>query len=242
MSLADAMAHAKLDPGRRSPRSRRPGVGCATRPRGIMNVAVDRTPYPSGHSTRGCSATDPGPGGSPRVARATYAASITTSCPSISGASNEIWSSSRSITVCSRRAPMFSVRSFTARRDARDLARSRRRVKTSFTPSVASSAGTGGSARSRGSVRMRTKSASVSGVELDADREAALELGDQVRRLRDVERAGGDEQDVVRAHRAVLGGHRRALDDRQQVALHALARHVGTVRGPRARRSCRSRR
>ena len=67
------------------------------------------------------------------------------------------------------------------------------------------------------------------GVELDADREAALELGDQVGRLGDVKRAGGDEQDVIGAYHAVLGVDRRAFDDRQQVALHALARHVGTV-------------
>src|SRR6185369_1691572 len=37
------------------------------------------------------------------------------------------------------------------------------------------------------------------GVQLDADRKAALELRDQVRRLGDVERAGGNEQDVIRA-------------------------------------------
>jgi hypothetical protein len=34
-------------------------------------------------------------------------------------------------------------------------------------------------------------------VELDADREAALQLRNQIRRLRHVERAGGDEQDVI---------------------------------------------
>src|SRR5262249_58621197 len=67
------------------------------------------------------------------------------------------------------------------------------------------------------------------GVEVDADREAALELWDQVRRLGDVERAGRDEEDVVRADDAVLGGDRRALDDRQEVALDALAADVRTV-------------
>src|SRR5688572_21064703 len=60
-------------------------------------------------------------------------------------------------------------------------------------------------------------------LELDADRQAALELGEHVGRLRDVERAAGDEQHVVGLHRAVLGGDRGALDQRQQVALDALA-------------------
>jgi hypothetical protein len=73
---------------------------------------------------------------------------------------------------------------------------------------------------------MRTKSSSVRGVELHPDREAALELGDQVRRLADVEGAGGEEEDVVGAHHAVLGRDRRPLDDRQQVPLHPLAGDV----------------
>ena len=44
-----------------------------------------------------------------------------------------------------------------------------------------------------------------------------------------MERARRDEQDVIGPHHAVLGVDRRALDDRQQVALHALARDVGPV-------------
>src|SRR5882672_3900955 len=67
------------------------------------------------------------------------------------------------------------------------------------------------------------------GVQLDPDREPPLELGDQIRRLGDVEGAGGDEQDVVGADDPVLGRDRRALDDRQQVPLHPLAAHVGPV-------------
>ena len=63
-------------------------------------------------------------------------------------------------------------------------------------------------------------------VELDPDRQPALQFRQQVGRLRDVERARGDEQDVVGLHRAVLGRDRGALDQRQQIALHALARHV----------------
>ena len=41
-----------------------------------------------------------------------------------------------------------------------------------------------------------------------------------------MKRAGCDEQDVIGFDRAVLGRHRRAFDQRQQVALHALARDV----------------
>ena len=58
-------------------------------------------------------------------------------------------------------------------------------------------------------------------VELHANRKAALELGNQVRRLRDMKRAGGDEQDVIGAHHAVLGVDRRAFNDRQDVTLDA---------------------
>jgi hypothetical protein len=39
-----------------------------------------------------------------------------------------------------------------------------------------------------------------------------------------------DEQDVIGAHHAVLRRDRRPLDQRQKVALHALARDVGAVR------------
>src|SRR5437773_2213039 len=69
------------------------------------------------------------------------------------------------------------------------------------------------------------------GLELHADRKPALQLGDQVRRLGDVEGAGGDEQHVVGADHPVLGRDRRALDDRQQVALHPFARDVRAVAG-----------
>ena len=100
-------------------------------------------------------------------------------------------------------------------------------VNARSTPSAPSRARYCLSSAFSGSRRMRTKSSSRERVELDADREPALELGDQVRRLRDVERAGGDEEHVIGLDGAVLGVDRRALDDRQQVALHALARDVG---------------
>src|SRR5581483_5942356 len=62
--------------------------------------------------------------------------------------------------------------------------------------------------------------------ELDADRQAALQFRQQVRRLGNVKGAGRDEQNVVGLHRPVLGVDGGALDQRQEVALHALARHV----------------
>ena len=68
-------------------------------------------------------------------------------------------------------------------------------------------------------------------LQLDADREAALQLGDHVAGLGDVEGAGGHEQDVVGADEAVAGVDGGALDDGQNVALHALAADVGAVAG-----------
>ena len=44
-----------------------------------------------------------------------------------------------------------------------------------------------------------------------------------------MEGAGGDEEDMVGLDRAVLGGDRRALDQRQEIALHAFARDVGAA-------------
>ena len=67
--------------------------------------------------------------------------------------------------------------------------------------------------------------------QFDPDRETALEFGNKVGRLGGVERAGCDEQDVVRVDHAVFGVDRAALDQRQQVALYALTRYVGAVDG-----------
>ena len=66
-------------------------------------------------------------------------------------------------------------------------------------------------------------------VQLDADGEAALQLGDEVAGLGDVEGAGGDEEDVVGGDHAVLGVDGGAFDDGQDVALHAFAGDVGAV-------------
>ena len=64
---------------------------------------------------------------------------------------------------------------------------------------------------------------------LHANRKAALQLGNQVGRLRGVERARGNKQNVVGAHHAVARVNGGAFDDRQNVALHAFARDVGAM-------------
>ena len=66
--------------------------------------------------------------------------------------------------------------------------------------------------------------------ELDADGEATLELRNEVGRLCNVECAGRDEEHMVGLHGAVLCRDLRALDNRQDVALHAFARDVGAIR------------
>src|SRR5262249_27811937 len=67
--------------------------------------------------------------------------------------------------------------------------------------------------------------------EFDADREAALQFGHQVAYGGGVKRAGRDEKNVARVNDAVPRVHRGAFDDRQQVALHALARDVRAAAG-----------
>src|SRR6266566_3678665 len=71
----------------------------------------------------------------------------------------------------------------------------------------------------------------LEGLQLDANGQAALKLGDQVGRLGHVKRPGGNEQDVIGSNHAVASVDRGALDDRQNVALHALAGNVGAVAG-----------
>jgi hypothetical protein len=61
------------------------------------------------------------------------------------------------------------------------------------------------------------------GFELDADREAPLHLRNEVAHLSHVERAGGDEEDVIGLHHAVFGRDGGPFDDGAQVALDALA-------------------
>ena len=73
-------------------------------------------------------------------------------------------------------------------------------------------------------------------VQLHADGQPALELREQIARLRLVERARRDEEDVVRVDVAVLGGDRRPLDERQEVERqHALRRVEARCGRPQAR-------
>src|SRR5882762_5197582 len=71
----------------------------------------------------------------------------------------------------------------------------------------------------------------LQGLQFDADGQAALKFGDQVRRLGNVERAGGDEKNMVGSNHPVAGVDGRAFNNRQNVALHAFARDIGTVPG-----------
>src|SRR5947208_1368861 len=92
----------------------------------------------------------------------TCSASIVSSLPGRSGASNEISSKSFSITVYRRRAPMFSVLSFT-RMAISAMASTASGRKWSVTPSVFNSSTYCRTSAFRGSVRMRTKSSRVKG-------------------------------------------------------------------------------
>ena len=83
-------------------------------------------------------------------------------CRSFSGASKLTSSSTRSSTVCRRRAPMFSVCSLTLHREGRRAARLRRRVNSSVTPSAASSALYCSTSAFFGCVRIVLKSSAVS--------------------------------------------------------------------------------
>src|SRR5258705_261853 len=87
-------------------------------------------------------------------------------------------------------------------------------VNVSFTPSVASNSTYCFVNACFGSVKMRKKSARFKSVSS----------------TRIVNRPGRDEQNVIGPHRAVTRVDSRAFDHRQQIALHALARHVGAVR------------
>ena len=64
-------------------------------------------------------------------------------------------------------------------------------------------------------------------LELDPDGKPSLQLGNQVRGLGHVKGAGGDEEHMIGLDRTVLGVDGTALDQRQEVPLHALARHIG---------------
>ena len=80
------------------------------------------------------------------------------------------------------------------------------------------------------------------GIELDADRQAALQLGQEVGGPGDVEGAGGDEQDMVGLDRSVLGRRPSCLRSAAGGRAARPRARRRRRRGPRARRSCRFRR
>ena len=110
-------------------------------------------------------------------------------------------SSSRSRTVCRRRAPIFSVLSFTEQAiSAMRCTASASKLRD--TCSVPSSAVYCSVRDASGSVRMRSNSSIPSRSQFHPYRKPALQFRDQVRRLDRLEGPGGDEQDVVGAHHA----------------------------------------
>ena len=157
----------------------------------------------------------------------TYGGSMVTFFSFISGASKLMMSSTRSMMVCNRRAPMFSVFSFTRPRIARSLPMPPGEFQ--LQPSVSSSAVYCFTSDDFGSVRILHEILDRERLQLDTNREAALQLGNQIARLRNVERARGDEQNVVGPHHAVARVDGGSFHDRQNVALHAFAGNVGPV-------------
>ena len=136
--------------------------------------------------------------------------------------------STRSITVCSRRAPIFSTVELTATATSASASMALS-VISSVTPSVCHQRDI---LLDQRGLRLGQDAAHVVAgqrFQFDPDRQPALQFRQQIQRFCDVERAGGDEQDMVGLDRAVLGRHRGALDQRQQIALDAFARHVAAA-------------
>ena len=119
-----------------------------------------------------------------------------------SGPSKLTSSTTRSRIVCSRRAPMFCVVRLTSK---------------AMSASASMPSGVNfrvhafgfkqfGVLLGQGVLRLGQDAQEILVLQigqLDADREAALQFRHQVGRLRQVERPGGDEQDVIGPHRAV---------------------------------------
>ena len=72
------------------------------------------------------------------------------------------------------------------------------------------------------------------GFELDPYRKSSLQFGDQIRRLRDVERAGCDKEDMLRLYLTMLRSDRRSFDYRQKVPLDAFPRNIRPLAMPPA--------
>ena len=175
---------------------------------------------------KGCSATGPRSATARRPGRAHRRRRWSMLSPERSAAVKLISSTTFSSTVCSRRAPMFSDRAV----------HRHGRVGQGVDGVVGEGQGhaLGGHQRlvlaDQVGLGLGQDAAEVVAgqrLQLDPDRQPPLQLGQQVRGLGHVEGARGDEQHVVGLHRPVLGRDGGALDQRQQVALHALAGDVG---------------
>src|SRR5690606_20263171 len=67
-------------------------------------------------------------------------------------------------------------------------------------------------------------------LQLDTNREAALQLRNEIARLRHMKRTGSDEEHMVRLHQAVLRLDVGAFHDGQEVPLHTLTRDIRSAR------------
>ena len=163
----------------------------------------------------------------------TNAASISIVSPNRSDAVKLTSSRTRSITVCRRRAPIFSTEELTCTA-IRATALIASGVNESSTPSVRRSASYWLTRLASGLGEDAAEIVLVQGRELDPYRQPALQFGQQIRGFRRMEGARGDEQNVIGLHRAMLGRDRGALDQRKQIALHALARDIAAATPSRA--------
>ena len=64
--------------------------------------------------------------------------------------------------------------------------------------------------------------------QFNPDRQAPLQFGQHIAGFRHMERAAGDEQDMVGLHRAIFGRDRGPFNQRQKIALHAFAADTAT--------------
>ena len=144
----------------------------------------------------------------------------------LSAASKLMVSSTRSITVESRRAPIFSTFEFTSTAISA-IASIASSVNSSSTPSVAEKSDV---LLDQARFRLAQDAAEIVAcqrLQFHPDGQAPLQLRQEVGGLRHMERAGRDEKNMIGLHRPVFRADRRPFDERQKIALHALAADIG---------------
>ena len=164
-----------------------------------------------------------------RKRSSTKAGVTTTLVPDFPGREKDTSSSSRSITVCRRRAPIFSAWELALAAISESpvdclVLENELHALRSHQLAVL---------ESQGVLRLGEDAPEIrggQGVQFHPDGEAALQLRNQVLRLGDVEGAGRDEQDMGRIHDPVLRVDLAALHDGQDVPLNAFAGYVDAAR------------